>query len=389
MRSVIRLMGLTLPWLLGCSTPGANVAKPATPGPGGIVNQIDSQRFIQAVPVGGPCGVPDLYYVDQARGIRQHLVDWSALSPFRLAGDGRDKLRKRIRQATPGCPRPYLLEAKNMTYGNVGKRPVDSFAFALYWLEGDSIHLKAAEVRAEVQENGELRELSTDFDFRFWADLQPNLDQYADADQRALYRGPVAAPQVVYRIDEARYFEFEPWQAYACIQGNLTYVDKKLGIRSLVRVWDGSSYSIAPQDEFIIDAGNGQYLVAPWRKDSGSCGSNGGGCRDPIDFTTDSGRTWSTVGAPGAGGNKLIVSADKVTVLQGREVLTATLSRPFQDGWDWNRNWATSSVDDQPVLRLVKAPLERKFHCSGQGAWWQVYPSQALADPAEVNLRSD
>ena len=372
MRSVIRLMGLTLPWLLGCSSPGGNVAKPAIPGPGGIVNQIDSQRFIQAVPVDGPCGAPDLYYVDQARGIRQHLVDWSALSPFRLAGEGRDKLRKRIRQAAPGCPRPYLLDAKNLTRGNVGKRPVDDFGFALYWLEGDSIHLKAAQVRAEPQENGELRAPSTDFDFRFWADLQPNLDQYADADQQPLYRGPVAAPQVVYRIDQARYFEFEPWQEYACIQGNLTYVDKRQGIRSLVRAWEGSSYSINTWDEFIIDAGNSQYLIAPWRKDSGSCGSNGGGCRDPIDFSTDSGRTWSTVGAPGGGGRKLIVAGDKAYLVATGELWMATLSQPFKDGWDWTRNWTSFAPEDEPVMRLAKAPLERKFHCSGQGAWWQA-----------------
>ncbi|MES2818690.1 MAG: hypothetical protein V4812_06860 [Pseudomonadota bacterium] len=369
MRAVICLMGLTLPWLLGCA--GSyfdSVASRATPGPGGIVNQIDSQRSIQAVPVDGPCGVPELYYVDQARGIRQHLVDWNALSPFRLAGEGRDTLSTRIRQAAPDCPRSYLLEANNLTYGNVGKREVDAFAFVLYWLEGERIHFKAAQVHAEPQPSGELGALSTDFAFQFWADLRPNHDRYAAPQPD--YRGPVTAPQVVYRIDDARYFEFEPSQLYACIQGKLNYVDTRLGIRSLVRAWDGSQYAINPRDEFIIDAGNSQYLVAPWRKDAGSCGSNGGGCRDPIDFSTDSGRTWSTVGAPGGGGRKLIVSADKVYLVASMELWITTLSQPFHEGWDWTRNWTSFGPGDEPVIRLAMAPLERKFHCAGEGAGW-------------------
>ena len=52
------------------------------------------------------------------------------------------------------------------------------------------------------------------------------------------YEGPAAPSQVVYRIDDYRYFEIQPRLNYACVRADLHYVDTKLGIRTPIPGWD-------------------------------------------------------------------------------------------------------------------------------------------------------
>ncbi|MDQ0042587.1 T6SS immunity protein Tli3 family protein [Variovorax boronicumulans] len=68
---------------------------------------------------------------------------------------------------------------------------------------------------------------------------------------------PAKPPQVVYRIDDHRYFELTPDET--CFGNMLYFIDTAKGIRSEVVTFD----AVMNRTTLIIDAANDQYLVAP------------------------------------------------------------------------------------------------------------------------------
>jgi len=104
------------------------------------------------------------------------------------------------------------------------------------------------------------------------------------------YGGPVAKPQVAYRIDEQRFFEIVPLRAGACSSADLYYTDTAHNIRSRVSYFM-AGYNL--RTDFIIDAANDQYLVAPITRGNTDCESGGNGCSGSrLPYSTDGGRTW-------------------------------------------------------------------------------------------------
>lgn len=116
----------------------------------------------------------------------------------------------------------------------------------------------------------------------------PGVPDFVDASSLARPQGPVAAPQVGYRIDGRRYFEIVPLGAAACSNADIYYVDKARGIRS--RVLD--TWELGGVD-LVIDAANEEYLVGPITRGNTDCSSGGGFCGgSKLPYSTDGGRTW-------------------------------------------------------------------------------------------------
>jgi hypothetical protein len=177
------------------------------------------------------------------------------------------------------------------------------------------------------------------------------------------YPGPVADPQVVYRIDANRYFELVPQQAAACVEGTLTYVDRQQGIRSTVFHWRSEDYHTVPKQGFIIDAANTQYLIGPWRRFPYGCQSGGGGCDDRLPYSIDSGRTWQFT-TPASSGNALYAIGDEIyLVWYESDESFAKLSKPLTAFSDWTG----ANVKTHPLPPIAKAPLDNHFHCTPNG----------------------
>jgi hypothetical protein len=103
------------------------------------------------------------------------------------------------------------------------------------------------------------------------------------------YSGPVAAPQVAYRIDEHRFFEVVPYQYFACARARLFYTDTAKGIHTNIAPWQVDLDRV-----LIIDAANDQYLVSPIIESSSGCQTGGGDlCAYSFYFSQDAGRTWN------------------------------------------------------------------------------------------------
>jgi hypothetical protein len=111
---------------------------------------------------------------------------------------------------------------------------------------------------------------------------------------------PMAKPQVVYRIDENRYFEIVPRGPAACEKALVYYVDKKLEIYSYVIPYDAKTMN---GRKFRIDAANDKYLGAPTsRFNIGCTGKDNQYCGDLITaFSIDFGRKWEFVNMLGIG----------------------------------------------------------------------------------------
>lgn len=109
--------------------------------------------------------------------------------------------------------------------------------------------------------------------------------------QPTFSQGTVAAPQVVYRIDDHRYFEVVPKENYACFPARLQYVDTALGVRTDVTNWN----LIVAHEVFVLDAAS-SYLVTPII-DPGCETGGGDACMPFMRYSVDAGRTWQ-VGKP-------------------------------------------------------------------------------------------
>jgi hypothetical protein len=182
----------------------------------------------------------------------------------------------------------------------------------------------------------------------------PGVSDFVSASSIPVYTGPVAAPQVAYRIDEGRYFEIVPNNKYACMYADLFYVDKGRGIRSYIYPWR-EGYNM--DADFIIDAANDQYLVAPVDAGSGNCSSGGGTCPGPgLIYSLDAGRSWKRGDA--------LSSSDEINISDSfvysinRRRLASGLN--LSDGVPRLVDWKYSP---EYRLNFRKQPVDRRFHC--------------------------
>lgn len=169
------------------------------------------------------------------------------------------------------------------------------------------------------------------------------------------YKGTKAAPQVIYRIDEHRYFEVVPETDAAC-DAPVYFVDKANGIRSYVM--EAKSRG---GNHLVIDAANTQYLVAPMIRGSGSCYTCGGSW---LPYSVDGGRTWKN-GKAASSSDPLILSGSRayVTFRAGgvRMVSSVDLARGQPALTDWRYE------PDGLTPRPLKPAVDSKFHCVPNG----------------------
>ncbi|QLG93425.1 hypothetical protein HZF02_16290 [Pseudomonas yamanorum] len=352
--------------LAGCTNQNVYLS-PALAGAGGIINQIDDKHYFVAEPnKDNPCAAPNIYYVDQVTGARKLAINWATAGGYTLQGDRWDTLAQSIRNAQPGCAKPYRLESQNTlrTYENT--KTTEARGFVLYWLDGDVIHFKALQLRTRQDGTMDPEWPGTDaLDFRYWDDLNPNADRDAPENGKP-YRGPVAAPQVVYRIDDNRYFEFVPRQSYFCITGTMMYVDRQQGIRSRVEDWGRHEYS-GRSDQLVVDAANTRYLLAPWRNDISGVYAGGGGGRTQLLYSADAGKTWQSRSPTGLGGRLAYLNGDNLYLVLDDEAWSTHLPTPQVPGWDWEKNWTHFKLKERSLPPVGKWPIDKQFHCKGNG----------------------
>ncbi|WP_211443282.1 T6SS effector phospholipase Tle3 domain-containing protein [Collimonas humicola] len=179
------------------------------------------------------------------------------------------------------------------------------------------------------------------------------------APQYVPYAGPIAPSQVVYRIDEHRYFEVVPYEDSACANTWLYYTDTSKGIHTKIT----SSNGLMESEKFIIDAANDQYLVALVKNSNEDCGadtSDSAACSNRLPYSTDAGRTWKYVPTVRHGPSTLVGSS----IFLGKiDVGMLDLSKGEITKHDWK-------YDDSRELYIPKphkAPLDTKFHCIPNG----------------------
>ena len=183
----------------------------------------------------------------------------------------------------------------------------------------------------------------------------PGVPDFVSASSLPVYTGPVAAPQVAYRIDENRYFEIVPNRAAACSDASIYYRDDARGIRSFVM----PLRNLGGVD-LVIDAENDQYLVAPVDKGSGNCSSGGEACLGTtLPYSRDYGKTWERA-HPRSSGYDVYLSGYDLIVSSGGwgEEKTKIIGTPS----DIN-SWISFNSDVDPLPHIRKSPFDNKFHC--------------------------
>lgn len=170
------------------------------------------------------------------------------------------------------------------------------------------------------------------------------------------YNGPPAPSQVVYRIDDHRYFMIEPRLNYACVQANLNYVDMKRGIRTYVPGWD----RMEKRGRFLIDAANDDYLVAPIAGMDTACAPDAdpAHCESFMVYSKDAGRTWEIT-------KQLRHREYNGEVrLTGDTVYYAGHRARLPELAAGDTAWTAVSPEDQSKLPpLGKLPVDTELHC--------------------------
>ena len=182
----------------------------------------------------------------------------------------------------------------------------------------------------------------------------PGVPDFVDASSIPVYKGPVAAPQVAYRIDENRYFEIVPLEAGACTVGRIYYNDKAKGIRSLVM-----SLKELGGVDLVIDAANEQYLVAPMTRGSVNCSSGGGFCGGPkLPYSIDGGRTWMR-GEGRSASDEVHIQGSVVHAIGNiPRMVDLANGKPSLNDWKYEGGYE---------LSMIRRSLDTKFHCSANG----------------------
>jgi hypothetical protein len=166
------------------------------------------------------------------------------------------------------------------------------------------------------------------------------------------YAGPVAPPQIAYRIDGHRYFEIVPKENNACFPARLNYVDTALGIRTDVTSWN----LITAHNVFTLDAAS-NYLVTPLIDPN--CETGGGNaCMPFIRYSTDAGRTWQ-VGRPrysSPGADDVYLIGDSV-YYGGQRARVPDLISGYSA-------WSSYRMAERNELPPIgKAPIDTSMHC--------------------------
>ena len=172
------------------------------------------------------------------------------------------------------------------------------------------------------------------------------------------YSRAMAPPQIIYRIDENRYFEDVPNTPQVCANGSpIYYVDKALGIRSFVVLADAAS----ARTPFTIDAANDKYLIGPMTRGNTDCSSGGGGCGGAsMPYSVDAGRTWKRASPPLTSGFELYLVGDAL-FYAGQK---ARLSELSSGDVAWKQYYLVGA-NSLPPLR--KPPFDTKFNCTIDG----------------------
>ncbi|WP_211443023.1 T6SS immunity protein Tli3 family protein [Collimonas humicola] len=174
------------------------------------------------------------------------------------------------------------------------------------------------------------------------------------------YSGPVAQPQVAYRIDEQRFFEIVPLRAEACSSADLYYTDTAHNIRSRVSYFM-AGYNL--RTDFIIDAANDQYLVAPIVRGNIDCESGGNGCSGSrLPYSTDGGRTWKAVETRFNNGPIRLINSN-FYIETNDEAETLDISK---DGQGW-KDWRRGMIRNMGISNPQRRPIDSKFHCTPNG----------------------
>lgn len=349
MKRMIGLLALVM--LAGCADLYINSTEPRIR-TAWVVQTVDKDRYFEAVPdPAQPCAPAVIDYVDKAKDTRQRVIDWDATidvsNTYTLTDKGRQELIEHIKYSGRNCPKPYLIASKKFNYSSEGSQSfARSYAFVLYWLDGDKLYLKPKQLTfATNDQTGQTLLQPIRFNFGRWDELRA----YRNARS---YEGPVALPQIVYRIDEHRFFEMVPYSYMICGWARLYYTDTAKGIHSNVADWD----SVAKKDTLIIDAANDQYLIGPIIKSGSDCQTGSGSsrkCSPRLPYSTDAGRSWKH-NIPWQNSNTVLISGDQVFT-GGRANI-----HDLQEGYV-KEAWHAISSKDLPKPR--KAPLDTTFHC--------------------------
>ena len=337
--------------------------------PGQTTPQLLSNgRRLESVPVADhPCDPANVYFIDEPKGIRQVVIDWNKMITYTMQRKGHDDLVKHIQKAGQACPMPTLTESHHReTFDRSNNWHFDSYAFMRYRFDGDVIRLqvrsfgfetdpKTKEIKEDQMgggtdidpQTGQLRlRPAGNFNFDSWG---INTHWSNPNGEYVPYNGPVAPPQVAYRIDKQRFFEIVPHRQYPCDEARLYYNDTAKGIRTNVM---DARYG---RGTFIIDAANDQYLVAPILPSSSGCQSGGSDmCADRLYYSKDAGRTWQ-VNKPEWSGSNVYITGDQIYA--GGRASIHDLRDGFVDGI-----WTRVSPKNFPQPR--KAPLDTEFHCN-------------------------
>lgn len=162
-------------------------------------------------------------------------------------------------------------------------------------------------------------------------------------------------PQVVYRIDDHRYFELTPDET--CFGNMLYFVDTAKGIRSEVVIFD----AVMNRTTLVIDAANDRYLVAPVTRGNTNCSSGGGGCSgDQLPYSVDGGKSWNRAWAHSSR-NGVMVSGSTAYNVDGVKLmhsLDLVRSKPKSDDWKY-----LPDFNFEPRI----APVDVKVTCRAQG----------------------
>lgn len=173
----------------------------------------------------------------------------------------------------------------------------------------------------------------------------------------APYAGPVAAPQVAYRIDGHRYFEVVPREKFACARARLFYNDTAHGIRSDVaswdRVWNGA---------LIIDAATDNYLVSPIINSSSACQTGGGDlCASRLYYSQNGGRSWQ-IAKP-----RMTLAGGAVHLI-GDTVFYAGQRARVPDLVNGDQAWLDFFIGAENKLPSVaRPPVDTRLHCESSG----------------------
>jgi hypothetical protein len=170
------------------------------------------------------------------------------------------------------------------------------------------------------------------------------------------YDGPSAPSQVVYRIDDHRYFMIEPRLNYACVRADLNYVDTKRGIRTQIPGWD----RMEKRGKLIVDAANDNYLVAPIVGMDTACvpDADPAHCASFVVYSQDAGRTWEIT--------KQLRHREYNGALHltGDTVYYAGHRARLPELATGDSAWTAVSPDEQNKLPpLGKPPVDTELHC--------------------------